>query len=321
MKKCWTALLGLFLCSIAHTQTWPAKPITILVPLGAGSSVDIIARLYAGELSKALGQEVRVELRPGAGGTTGTAYVAKSPPDGYLLTIASNGTHAINMQMYAKPGYDAIRDFAPIALVASVVNVMIVPASNPAKSPQDVISATKLRKPGELTYSSGGNGTTHHFSGVIFSSMAGLNLTHVPYKASVDGINDVMNGKISMGFFNMPTVLTQIREGKLKGLAVTGLQRSSFVPDLPTLDEAGLKGFDVNAWFGFVAPAGTPESVIERLNREINRITAHPDIHRQLNEQGFEIFPPQSAQDFGRFMQQELVKWVPIVKASGIRIE
>jgi len=321
MKRIFLVLLGFLLVSAAQAQSWPTKPITILVPLGAGSSVDIIARLYAGELSKILGQEVRVDLRPGAGGTTGTAFVAKSPADGYMLTIASNGTHAINMQMYAKPGYDAIRDFAPIALVASVVNVMIVPPGNPAKTASDVISAARLRKPGELTYSSGGNGTTHHFSGVIFSGMTGLSLRHVPYKASVDGINDVMNGKISMGFFNMPTVLTQIREGKLKGLAVTGMERSSFLPDLPTLDEAGLKGFEVNAWFGFVAPAGTPELIIERLNREINRITAHPDIHRQLSEQGFEIYPPQSAQDFGRFMQQELDKWTPIVKASGIRIE
>jgi tripartite-type tricarboxylate transporter receptor subunit TctC len=320
MKKTFSALLGLLMAGTVWAQAWPTKPVTIVVPLGAGSSVDIIARLFAAELAKSLDTEVRVELKPGAGGTIGTAYVAKSAPDGYTITIASNGTHAINMQMYANPGYDAIRDFAPIALVGSVVNVMIVPASDPARTPQDVASAARL-KPGEFTYSSGGNGTTHHFSGVMFASMTGTSLTHVPFKASVDGIDAVMNGKISMGFFNMPTVLRQIREGKLKGLAVTGKQRSAFLPQLPTLDETGLKGYDVSAWFGFVAPAGTPAPIIERLHREIGRVVADPAVRSQLTAQGFELYPPSSTEAFARFMKDELAKWVPIVKASGVRID
>jgi tripartite-type tricarboxylate transporter receptor subunit TctC len=320
MKKTFSALLGLLMAGTVWAQAWPTKPVTIVVPLGAGSSVDIIARLFAAELAKSLDTEVRVELKPGAGGTIGTAYVAKSAPDGYTITIASNGTHAINMQMYANPGYDAIRDFAPIALVGSVVNVMIVPASDPARTPQDVASAARLQ-PGEFTYSSGGNGTTHHFSGVMFASMTGTSLTHVPFKASVDGIDAVMNGKISMGFFNMPTVLRQIREGKLKGLAVTGKQRSAFLPQLPTLDETGLKGYDVSAWFGFVAPAGTPAPIIERLHREIGRVVADPAVRSQLTAQGFELYPPSSTEAFARFMKDELAKWVPIVKASGVRID
>jgi tripartite-type tricarboxylate transporter receptor subunit TctC len=320
MKKTLSAILGLLISATVWAQAWPSKPVTIVVPLGAGSSVDIIARLFAAELTKSLGTEVRVELKPGAGGTIGTAYVARSAPDGYTITIASNGSHAINMQMYANPGYDAIRDFAPIALVASVVNVMIVPMSNPAATPQEVAAAAKL-KPGEFTYSSGGNGTTHHFSGVMFASMMGLDLVHVPFKASVEGINAVQDGKISMGFFNMPTVLTQIKEGKLKGLAVTGKQRSPFLPQLPTLDETGLKGFDVSAWFGFVAPAGTPAPIIERLHRDILRIAADPAVRSQLTAQGFELYPPTSTAAFGTFMKDELAKWVPIVKASGVRIE
>ena len=228
----------------------PAKPINIIVPLGAGSTVDIIARVFGAEMSKSLGQPVTVELLPGAGGTTGTAKAARSAPDGYTITIASNGTHAINMGLYANPGYDPIRDFAPVALVGSVTNVMIVNPANPARTPQDVAEAARA-KPGELTYSSGGVGTTHHFSGVMFASMAKLDLKHVPFKASLDGINQVVEGKITMGFFNLPTVFTQIKEGKLKALAVTGKTRSSYLPQLPTLDETGSSGSDGGAWFDF----------------------------------------------------------------------
>jgi tripartite-type tricarboxylate transporter receptor subunit TctC len=316
MPRIAAALAALLLSMPLFAQTYPMKPINIIVPLGAGSTVDIIARVVGAELTKSMGQPVTVELLPGAGGTIGTAKAAKSAPDGYTITIASNGTHAINMGLYLNPGYDPIRDFAPIALVGAVTNVMIVHPSNPAFTPQDVAAAARVR-PGELSYASGGVGTTHHFSGVMFASMANLKLEHVPFKASLDGINQVIAGKVTMGFFNMPTVLTQIREGKLKALAVTSKTRSNFLPQLPTLDEAGLAGYEVTAWFGFAAPAGTPAAVIERLNAEINKVMVNPEVRDKLVAQGFEIARPDTPAAFGKLMRDDLARWLPIVKASG----
>ena len=299
-------------------QAYPTRPINIIVPLGAGSTVDIIARLVGAELANSMGQPVSVELLPGAGGTTGTAKAAKAAPDGYTLTNASNGTHAINMGLYLNPGYDPIKDFAPVALAGSVTNVMIVHPSNPARTPLEVADAARAR-PGQLTYASGGVGTTHHFSGVMFASMAKLQLEHVPFKASLDGINQVIDGKITMGFFNLPTVLTQIRDGRLKALAVTSKTRSNFLPQLPTLDEAGLAGYEVTAWFGFAAPAGTPAAVIARLNTEINKIMANPEVRDKLVAQGFEIAKGDTPEAFARLMQDDLARWLQIVKASGAK--
>jgi tripartite-type tricarboxylate transporter receptor subunit TctC len=320
MPRISTALFAFPASASAAAQAWPAKPINIIVPLGAGSTVDIVARMFAAEMSKSLGQPVTVELLPGAGGTTGTAKAAKAAPDGYTITIASNGTHAINMGLYANPGYDPIRDFTPVALAGSVTNVMIVNPANPARTPQDVADAARA-KPGELTYSSGGVGTTHHFSGVMFASMARLDLKHVPFKASLDGINQVVEGKVTMGFFNLPTVFTQIKEGKLKALAVTGKARSTYLPQLPTLDETGLTGYEVGAWFGFAAPAGTPAALVERLNVEINKVMVNPEVRDKLVAQGVEIARPGTPAAFGQLMRDDLARWIAIVKASGAVVQ
>ena len=312
MPRITAAFAALFFSTALMAQTYPARPINIIVPLGAGSTVDIIARVVGAELTRSMGQPVSVELLPGAGGTIGTTKAAKSAPDGYTLTIASNGTHAINMGLYLNPGYDPIKDFAPVTLAGSVTNVMIVHPANPARNPLEVAEAARAR-PGQLTYSSGGIGTTHHFSGVMFGQMAKLQLEHLPFKASLDGINQVIEGKITMGFFNLPTVLTQIRDGRLKALAVTGKTRSNFLPQLPTLDEAGLTGYEVTAWFGFAAPAGTPAAVIARLNAEINKVMANPEVRDKLVAQGFEIAKADTPEAFGRLMQDDLARWVQIV--------
>lgn len=314
------AMLSPGLAATAIAQTWPARPIRLLVPLAAGSTADIVSRTIGAELTKQLGQPVVVENKPGAGGTIAMAEVARSAPDGHTISFASQGTLVFNLALYSRPGYDSIKDFAPIGLIGGVSNVMIVSPSNPAASPQDVIAQAKAR-PGQLTFSSGGSGTSHHLSGVLFSQMTGTNLLHVPYKGAPQGILAVMSGEVTMGFFNTPTVVNQIRDGKLKGLAVTSLQRSPQLPALPTLDSSGVKGYEVNTWFGFVAPAGTPPDIVQRLNVEVARVLAEPTVRDKLAGQGFELSPAAPPEAFSRLIRDDLDKWVPIVRASGAKVD
>jgi tripartite-type tricarboxylate transporter receptor subunit TctC len=301
-------------------QAWPSRPIKLLVPLAAGSTADIVSRTIGTELSKSLGQPVVVENKPGAGGTIAMAEVARSAPDGYTLSFASQGTLVFNVALYSKPGYDPVKDFAPVALVGGVSNVMIVPPNDPAKTAADVIARAKAQ-PGALNFSSGGSGTSHHLSGVLFGRLTGTDLVHVPYKGAPQGILAVMSGEVQVGFFNTPTVLSQIREGKLKALAVTSLARSPLLPGVPTLDESGVRGYEVNTWFGFVAPAGTPPDIVTRLNREIGRIIALPEIRERLAGQGFDLAPNASPEAFSKLLADDLGKWVPVVKASGAKVD
>jgi tripartite-type tricarboxylate transporter receptor subunit TctC len=304
----------------AAAQAWPSKPIRLLVPLAAGSTADIVSRAIGAELATALGQPVVVENKPGAGGTIAMAEVARAPADGHTISFASQGTLVFNQALYAKPGYDSLKDFAPLALVGGVSNVMIVPPTDPAKSPADVVARAKA-KPGEVTFSSGGSGTSHHLSGVLFGRMTGTDLLHVPYKGAPQGILAVMSGEVQVGFFNTPTVLAQVRDGKLKALGVTSLKRSPLLPNVPTLDEQGIRGYEVNTWFGFVAPAGTPPEVVARLNREIARIIATPAIREKLAAQGFELAPEAPPEAFAKLIRDDLAAWVPVVKASGAKVD
>ena len=309
------ALLGL--PRVAPAQgAWPAKSVRLLVPLAAGSTADIVSRTIGTELAKALGQPVVVENKPGAGGTIAMAELARSAPDGYTIGFASQGTLVFNQALYAKPGYDSEKDFAPLAFVGGVSNVMIVNPKNPARSPRDVIEAAR-RKPGELTFSSGGSGTSHHLSGVLFGQLTGTQLLHVPYKGAPQGILGVMAEEVTMGFFNTPTVIGQIKDGKVKALGVTSLKRSPLLPNVPTLDEQGVKGYEVNTWFGFVAPARTPPEVLARLNTELNRIFASAEARDKLGPQGFDLAPPMAPPAFAKLIADDLATWVPIVKASG----
>ena len=304
----------------AMAQSWPTRPIRLLVPLAAGSTADIISRAVGTELSRTLGQPVVVENKPGAGGTIAMAEVARSAPDGYTLSFASQGTLVFNQALYEKPGYDSIKDFATIRFVGGVANVMIVPPGAAAARPADVIAMAKA-KPGTLTFSSGGSGTSHHLSGVLFGRMTGTELIHVPYKGAPQGILAVMSAEVNMGFFNTPTVISQIRDNKLKPLAVTSLTRSPLLPDVPTLDELGVKGYEVNTWFGFVSRAGTPADIVERLHSEIGKVLDEPSLRGRLAQQGFELAPAISPAQFSKIVSDDLAKWVPLVRASGAKVD
>ena len=300
----------------AAAQGYPTKPIRLLVPLAAGSTADIVSRFAGQELSKALGQPVVIENKPGAGGTIAMAELARAAPDGYTIAFASQGTLVFNQAIYAKPGYDSIKDFVPVAFVGGVSNVMIVPPGSAVAKPSDIVAAAKA-KPGEVTFSSGGAGTSHHLSGVLFGQLTGTQLVHVPYKGAPQGVQAVMAGEVAMGFFNTPTVIAQIKGGSVKPLGVTSLTRSPLLPNVPTLDEQGIRGYEVNTWFGFVAPAGTPADVVGKLNAEFNRIFASAEAKEKLGPQGFDLAPPMAPAAFGKVIADDLAKWVPIVKASG----
>ena len=310
------ASFALALSGGAGAQAYPSKTIRLLVPLAAGSTADIVSRFAAQELGKALGQSVVVENKPGAGGTIAMAELARAAPDGYTIAFASQGTLVFNQAIYANPGYDSTKDFAPVSFVGGVSNVMIVPPGSAAQRPADIVAEAKA-KPGQLTFSSGGSGTSHHLSGVLFGRITGTDLVHVPYKGAPQGVLAVMTGEVTMGFFNTPTVIGQIKDGKVKALGVTSLKRSPLLPNVPTLDEQGVKGYEVNTWFGFVAPARTPPEVVARLNTELNRIFASAEAKEKLGPQGFDLAPPMAPAAFGKVIADDLATWVPIVKASG----
>jgi tripartite-type tricarboxylate transporter receptor subunit TctC len=317
------ALCAVVLAAVAARASadgYPSHPIRLLVPLAAGSTADILSRTLGAELAKEFGQAVIIDDKPGAGGTIATAELARAPADGYTIEFASQGTLVFNQALYSHPGYDSLKDIAPIMLIGSVSNVMVVPTSSPANSPADVIAMAKA-KPGDLTFSSGGNGTSHHLSGVLFGQLTGTKLLHIPYKGAPQGIVAVMTGEVSMGFYNTPTVLSQIKDGKLKALAVTSLARSPLLPQVPTLDESGVKGYDVDTWFGFVAPAGTPPEVIARLHDALAKAVAIPGMREKLAAQGFELAPVQPPEAFARTIREDLAKWPPIIKASGARLD
>jgi tripartite-type tricarboxylate transporter receptor subunit TctC len=320
MKKLVVLFAAYLIARGAIAQTYPSKPITLVAPFAIGSTVDILSRTVGVELAKRLGQPVIVDNRPGAGGTTGMQQVARAAPDGYTIALITSSTHAINIGLYSKPGYDPVKDFTPITVIGEVSNLMIVHPSNPARTAQDVIAQAKA-KPGELTFSSGGNGTSHHLSGILFASMAGIDTVHVPYKGAPQGITAVMSKEVTMGFFNTPTVISQIRDGRLKALAATSKTRTPFFPAVPTLDESGLRGYEVTVWFGFAGPAGLPGPVLGRLYGEIAKIMTDQAVREKLNNLGFELMPQMPPAEFGELIKRDLVKWVPIIKASGATVD
>lgn len=323
MKTFLMALLGaatLLCTSTASAQAYPSRPIRLIVPLAAGSTADILSRIIGTELATATGQAVVVDNKAGAGGTIAMAELARAAPDGYTIAFASQGTLVFNLALYAKPGYDSLKDFAPILLIGGVSNVMVVPPGSPYRSAQDVIAQAKA-KPGAMMFSSGGSGTSHHLSGVLFSQLTGTELQHIPYKGAPQGILAVMTGEVNMGFYNTPTVIQQIKEGKLRALAVTSLQHSPLLPQLPTLNESAVKGYEVNTWFGFIAPAGTPPDVVQKLHADIARIVALPAVREKLAAQGFELAPTQPPGAFSKLIRDDMDKWPAIIKASGAKVD
>jgi tripartite-type tricarboxylate transporter receptor subunit TctC len=303
----------------ASAEPYLSRPITIVVPLGKGSTGDIVGVAVAEAMTRDLGQKVIIELKPGAGGGIALEQVEKATPDGYTLAMISQGTHVFNLSLYKKLRYDPNR-IVPITPISAVSNVMTVHPSNPANGPMDVVAAAKAA-PGQLTFSSGGVGTSHHLGGVLFASTAGVDIKHVPYLTSVEGIKDIVDGKITMGFFNLPTVIDEIRTGKLKALAVTGLTRSAYLPEVPTLDATGLKGYDLITWLGFGAPVGTPPEIIQRLHDAFAKAAADPAVIAKFKEAGIDPIDQMQPAEFAGFIDKDSAKWTPIIKASGASAE
>jgi len=320
LRKALLFTLALLGATGAMAQAYPARPIRILVPLAAGSTADILSRAIGEELAKELGQAFVIDNKPGAGGSIAMAELAHAAADGYTIGFASQGTLVFNLSLYSKPGYDSIKDFAPILLLGGVSNVMVVPPASRVRNALEVIAAARAR-PGGLSFSSGGSGTSHHLSGVLFGQMTGTELLHVPYKGAPQGILAVMSGEVDMGFYNTPTVLNQIRSGKLKALAVTSLTRSPLLPEVPTLDASGVKGYEINTWFGFVAPTGTPPEVVAKLYRGSAKVLAMAAIRDKLAGQGVEIAPDPSPAAFSKLIGDDLAKWPAVIKASGAKVD
>jgi tripartite-type tricarboxylate transporter receptor subunit TctC len=298
---------------------YPTKPVRLVVPFPAGGTTDILARAVAQKLSEAWGQQVIVDNRPGAGGNIGSDLVAKSKPDGYTLLMGTVGTHAINPSLYKNMPYDHVKDFAPVILVAGVPNVLVVNPSLPVHSVPELIAYAKAN-PGKLNFASSGNGTSIHLSGELFKAMTGVEMTHVPYKGSAPALTDLIGGQVQLMFDNLPSSLPFIKAGKLRALAVTSGARAAALPDLPTLAESGLPGFEASSWFGVLAPAGTPRDIVAKLNGAIAGWLASPEAKEKLLAQGA-IAAGGMPEDFARHIGAETSKWAKVVKASGAHID
>lgn len=311
--------LGVLATATSRAQTYPTRAITLIVPFPAGGTTDILGRFVGQALSAAWNQPVVIENRGGAGGNIGAAAVAKAAPDGYTLLVGTVGTHAINASLYARMPYDTLKDFAPVTQIASVPNMLVVTPSLPVGSVTDLIAYAKAN-PGKLNMASSGNGTSIHLSGELFKVMTGVDMVHVPYKGSAPALNDLMGGQVQLMFDNMPSALPQVKGGTLKALAVTTATRSPAMPDLPTVAEAGVPGFEASSWFGIFAPAGTPREIVAKLQTEIARILKSPEMTERLAQQGA-VAVGNTPDAFGAYVQSELIKWAGVVKASGARVD
>lgn len=303
----------------ATAQRYPARPIRIVSPFAAGGSTDILARLIGQKLTESWGEPVIVDNRAGAGGIVGSDLVAKAQPDGYTLLLTSTSAHAINPALHRTLPYDPLRDFAAVTQVATGHNILVVHPSVPAKSVQALIALAKS-KPGTLTFSSGGNGTPAHIAGELFKSLAKVDMVHVPYKGGGPAAVALLAGEVSLSFGSVTTVLPQVRANRLKALAVTGAKRSSMVPELPTIAEAGVPGYALNSWYGVLAPARTPRQIVAKLSTEIVRILNLADVRAKLLQEGVD---PEGTtpQEFSAFIRGEVEKWPRLVKAAGARID
>ncbi|MEX8193910.1 Bug family tripartite tricarboxylate transporter substrate binding protein [Comamonas guangdongensis] len=298
---------------------WPSKPIKWVVPFPPGGAMDVIARTLGDKAARELGQPFVIENRPGAGGNIGADYVAKQPADGYTIMITSIGM-ATNKALYTKLSYDPQKDFAPISLLAVVPNVLVVNAAKSGdKSVKDVLAHAK-RDPGKLTYASAGNGTSIHLAGEVFVSMAGLNIMHVPYKGSGPAITDLLGGQVDLMFDSITSARPHIQSGKLRALAVTTAKRSSALPEVPTIAEAGVPGYEVSPWFAVFAPAGTPPDVLARLNKVLNEAMKQPEISKKLESVGAEPIG-STPQELAAHLSKEIDRWGKLIKERNIRLD
>jgi tripartite-type tricarboxylate transporter receptor subunit TctC len=306
--------------TLAHAQDkWPAKPITYIVPFGAGGTTDVLARLVTAKAGPALGTSFVIENKPGAGGGMGSDFTAKAPPDGYTIQGGTISSHAINVSLYTKLPYDPVRNFTPVTMIGSMPNVLVVRADSPYKTVQDVINAAKT-KPGSINYASSGSGTSQHLSGVFFEQMTGGKMVHVPYKSSAESLTALMSGQgADIIFENLAPALPQIQAGKLRALGVTSAKRSSTVPDVPAIAET-LPGFDIVSWQAVFAPAGVPKPIVDKLAGEMIKAINDPDIKAKLVAQGVEPsgMPPA---ELAAFQKSEVDKWARVIKAGNIKLD
>jgi len=311
---------ALALCAgAAPAQPYPSKPIRLIVPFTPGGSTDILARAIGQKLAEALGQQVVIENRPGAGGAIGAEAAARAAPDGYTLLMGHIGTLAVNPSLYPKLGYDPLKSFVPVAWVARVTNVLVVNPAVPAQSVQELIRLAR-DQPGRLRYGSGGNGSAAHLATEYFKLRTQTDIVHVPYKGTGPAVTDLLGGQIEVMMTGAPAVMSHVKAGKMRALAISSAQRIESLPDLPTIAEAGVPGFEAIQWYGVVAPAGTPEPVIARLNAEINRALATPELKARLVAEGAEA-APTTPQAFGAFIAAEIERWRPVIQKAGLKAE
>ncbi len=304
---------------LAHGQSFPTKPIRLVAPFTPAGAVDIATRATAHELQRILGQPVTVENRPGAGGNLGVLDVARSAPDGYSMVMSTSGIQAINPFLYAKMPLDVNKELAPVAPIVSLNNVLVVHPSFPARSVKDVIALAK-KDPGKWTYASSGNGTSIHMSGAMFTYLTHTDIVHIPYKGSAPAVTDLLAGQTNMMFDNIPSSLPHIKSGKLIALATTGAKRDPALPELPTMQEAGVPGYESGVWFGLMVPAGTPKDIIAKLNAAAVEAARAPEFVKRMHDLGYNIIPG-SPEDMAKMIQDELKRWGPIVKASGAKVD
>ena len=301
-------------------QPYPSKPIRVVVPNPAGGFYDLIARTVGLKVGEGLGQPMVVENRVGAGGSLGTEFTAKAPPDGYTIMVGGIGPHGIAPSLYANLPYDPVKDFAPIIHVATTPNILVVHPSSPLQSVQDLVTAAR-QKPGALSYASNGNGTSQHLAAEMLATTTGLKLNHVPFKGSAPAITAMLGGQVDFAFAVAPDALPHVKAGKLRALAVTSAKRVAPLPDVPTMIEGGVPDYEATAWFGYFAPAGTPREIVDRLNAEIARALAAPDVRERLAPGGLSELPGGTPERFGALVKSEIAKWSRVVKESGAKVD
>ena len=319
LRACCAA--GALAVSIApvEAQNYPTRPVRLIIPFSPGGAADVPGRILADRMTHALGQQLVIENRPGAGSTIGAEAAAKAAPDGYTLFMISN-THFVSAALHKKLNYDSLNDYTPVTQATSAPNILIVHPSLPAKNVKELIALARAR-PGDINYASSGNGSTQHLTGALFCKMAGINMTHIPYRGSGPVTADLLAGQVQVGFPGIAGMLPHIKSGRLRALGVTSAKRSPELPDVPTIAEAGVKGYEMVAWFGIAGPKGLPREIQTRLHGEITKILKTPDMHKSLRAVGQEVAFQERPEQFYDFMKIEAAKWAKVVQESGAKVE
>ena len=318
LKTLAAAVLATGMGTALAQDDYPSKPITMIVPFSAGGTTDILARIVGQALTVEMGQSVIIENKPGAGGNIGAQQAARAKADGYTVFMGTVGTHAINQSLYKKLPYDPIKDFAPLSRVATVPNLLVAHPSRPYKTVQEMIAYAKAH-PGDVTYGSPGSGASPHVSGALFQSMTGAELTHIPYKGSAPAVSDLLGNQIAVMFDNMPSAIQHVRSGKLRPIAVTTAKRSPELPDVPTIAEAGVPGYEATSWFGLWAPANTPAPALDKLYASLAKVLKDPAVVKKIADQGGDVVIDTPA-EFEAFIKAEAAKWGKVVKESGAEV-